>query len=76
MSDQGITIGNHRSPCVTMRSPMSFERRATPAPEPVRPGGAATGEPTSPGQRLQIPSTEHWSLLATRSMTWKSRSAG
>ncbi|HEY7522516.1 MAG TPA: hypothetical protein VH720_02520 [Candidatus Limnocylindrales bacterium] len=55
---------------------MSFERRATPAPEPVRPGGAATGEPTSPGQRLQIPSTEHWSLLATRSMTWKSRSAG
>jgi hypothetical protein len=38
---------------------MSLERQAAPAPEP-----------TTTGQRLQILSTEHWSLLATRSMTW------
>ena len=52
---------------------MSFERSvgptAEPAPVPVPSGGSATGELT-PAMRLQILSTEHWSLLASRSLAW------
>jgi hypothetical protein len=40
--------------------------------EPGAPGGSAatTVDRTSPSMRLQILSTEHWSLLATRSLAW------
>ena len=48
---------------------MSLERQAAPAPEPAQPGGG-TSEPSTGNHRLQILTTEHWSLLATRSMTW------
>ncbi len=52
---------------------MSFERGtgigAEPAPAP-RLGEAATSDQVSPAMRLQILSTEHWSLLASRSMAW------
>lgn len=54
---------------------MSFERVAAaalgaePAPGPPRGEAAPTGEAT-PSMRLQILSTEHWSLLASRSLTW------
>lgn len=52
---------------------MSFERPvgppAEPAPVPVPSSGSATGEVT-PAMRLQILSTEHWSLLASRSLAW------
>src|SRR6266849_561070 len=54
---------------------MSFERvagaglGAEPAPGPLRGEAAPTGEAT-PSMRLQILSTEHWSLLASRSLTW------
>jgi len=51
---------------------MSFER--TPGvgaePAPVPPSGTATAEAVSPAMRLQILSTEHWSLLASRSLAW------
>lgn len=53
---------------------MSFERSAgaigaEPAPGP-RPGEALHSEAASPAMRLQILSTEHWSLLASRSLAW------
>ena len=54
---------------------MSFERvagaalGAEPAPGPLRGEAAPTGEAT-PSMRLQILSTEHWSLLASRSLAW------
>lgn len=58
---------------------MSFERPtgaatglgAEPAPTPG-PGGtdSTTGEGITPAMRLQILSTEHWSLLASRSLAW------
>jgi hypothetical protein len=54
---------------------MSFERvtgvgfGAEPAPAPHSGGAAPTGE-ASPSMRLQILSTEHWSLLASRSLAW------
>ena len=52
---------------------MSFERGtaigAEPAPAP-RMGEAATSNEVSPAMRLQILSTEHWSLLASRSLAW------
>jgi hypothetical protein len=52
---------------------MSFERAsgigAEPAPAP-HPGEAATSGDVSPAMRLQILSTEHWSLLASRSLAW------
>src|SRR5437879_3546081 len=54
---------------------MSFERiagaplGAEPAPAPHRGEAAPTGE-ASPSMRLQILSTEHWSLLASRSLAW------
>src|SRR3979490_78976 len=54
---------------------MSFERftgaalGAEPAPAP-HPGAAAPTGGASPARRLQILSTEHWSLLASRSLAW------
>ncbi|MDQ3689908.1 MAG: hypothetical protein M3406_07745 [Chloroflexota bacterium] len=58
---------------------MSFERStgaaaglgAEPAPTPG-PGGpdSAAGDHSTPAMRLQILSTEHWSLLASRSLAW------
>ena len=52
---------------------MSFERGTgigdEPAPAP-RMSGVPTTEPISPAMRLQILSTEHWSLLASRSLAW------
>jgi hypothetical protein len=51
---------------------MSFERApgigAEPAPVP--PSGTTTTDAVSPAMRLQILSTEHWSLLASRSLAW------
>jgi hypothetical protein len=41
---------------------------AEPAPAPRL--GEATSELASPSMRLQILSTEHWSLLASRSLAW------
>lgn len=52
---------------------MGFERGsgigAEPAPAPHLAGATATGDAT-PAMRLQILSTEHWSLLASRSLAW------
>jgi hypothetical protein len=55
---------------------MTFERAASapaePAPTPVTDGGVG-GSPTTPTPvqlRLQILSTEHWSLLASRGLAW------
>lgn len=52
---------------------MSFERPvgppAEPAPVPVPAAGVPSDEVTS-AMRLQILSTEHWSLLASRSLAW------
>jgi hypothetical protein len=54
---------------------MTFERPTSPGPEPA-PSPAAvpaanegSGQ-ASPALRLQILSTEHWSLLASRSLAW------
>jgi hypothetical protein len=41
----------------------------TPAPAELPVAGVAEGEP-DPARRAQLLSTEHWSLLATRSMSW------
>jgi hypothetical protein len=56
---------------------MSFERPlagtgpgAEPAPIATPHGGAAADGATTPSMKLQILSTEHWSLLASRSMAW------
>ena len=50
---------------------MTFERNPGPPPEPApTPGPQAGGEPTPVQIRLQILSTEHWSLLASRSLAW------
>jgi hypothetical protein len=54
---------------------MTFEQRnpglpaAEPAPMPSRQGAAADG-PTPVQLRLQILTTEHWSLLASRNLAW------
>jgi hypothetical protein len=50
---------------------MSFERPVGPGaePPPVPPTGAQESGIT-PAMRLQILSTEHWSLLASRSLAW------
>jgi hypothetical protein len=55
---------------------MTFERvtagtgiGAEPAPAP-RPGESVSTGDVSPSMRLQILSTEHWSLLASRSLAW------
>jgi hypothetical protein len=54
---------------------MSFERPIGPGAEPPpvpagRGEASADGETISPAMRLQILSTEHWSLLASRSLAW------
>lgn len=50
---------------------MTYERNAGPPPEPApTPGTRAAAEPTPVQIRLQILSTEHWSLLASRSLAW------
>ena len=50
---------------------MSFERAAgAPEPAPTRLGANETGARPSDAMRLQILSTEHWSLLASRSLAW------
>ena len=55
---------------------MSFDRVNPSTERPsdrtgaTRDNGAAITEPTSPALRLQILSTEHWSLLASRSLAW------
>src|SRR6266513_6315027 len=53
---------------------MAFERTAggmsaEPSPAPRFGESAPSGE-ASPAMRLQILSTEHWGLLATRSLAW------
>src|SRR5436189_629619 len=55
---------------------MTFERvtagggiGAEPAPVPRQGESVSTGA-VSPAMRLQILSTEHWSLLASRSLAW------
>ncbi|HEX6127401.1 MAG TPA: hypothetical protein VF071_00065, partial [Candidatus Limnocylindria bacterium] len=57
---------------------MSFERTSplppaepapTPGPAEAAAAGAVTAEVT-PAMRLQILSTEHWSLLASRNLAW------
>jgi acid phosphatase family membrane protein YuiD len=54
---------------------MSMERStaampAEPVPPPAVPGGTTAAEEVTPALRLQILATEHWSLLATRSLAW------
>lgn len=52
---------------------MSFERAGGMGPEPApvpSPGGTPGPDGVSPAMRLQILSTEHWSLLASRSLAW------
>ena len=56
---------------------MSFERPtagagmgAEPAPLNATSTGQSDGQGLSPAMRLQILSTEHWSLLASRSLAW------
>jgi hypothetical protein len=53
---------------------MTFEQRSTGAPaEPApiaAPQTGAAGGPTPIQIRLQILSTEHWSLLASRGLAW------
>jgi hypothetical protein len=54
---------------------VTFERNPTPAPEPGLPHAAdarVAGDsgPTPVQLRLQILSTEHWSLLASRGLAW------
>jgi hypothetical protein len=51
---------------------MTFERNPGPPPEPgPNPvGGSGSAEPTPVQLRLQILSTEHWSLLASRGLAW------
>jgi hypothetical protein len=54
---------------------MSFERlspapAAEPAPVPSPGGETGSGMEITPAMRLQILSTEHWSLLASRNLAW------
>ncbi len=55
---------------------MSFERSVPPPAEPAPPPTGTAGPPAAgsdgitPAIRLQILSTEHWGLLATRSLAW------
>ena len=56
----------------TWRSVMSFDRMPGPSgSEPAPPGGTGVGPNASrDALRLQVLATEHWGLLATRSMVW------
>lgn len=47
----------------------AFRTGAEP-PVPSEAGGPSGGAGATPAMKLQILSTEHWNLLATRSMTW------
>jgi hypothetical protein len=52
---------------------MTFERNPAPPPEPSPApivGSATAGQPSPVQIRLQILSTEHWSLLASRGLAW------
>jgi hypothetical protein len=52
---------------------MSFERMPGPMGADPAPPSAASGdgrEPSPVGLRLQVLATEHWGLLATRSLAW------
>jgi hypothetical protein len=51
---------------------MSIERPSGPGPEPTPapPVAAAVDDEVTTAMRLQILSTEHWSLLASRSLAW------
>lgn len=50
---------------------MTFERNPMPPPEPAPTPSPQPGrEPTPVQIRLQILSTEHWSLLASRGLAW------
>jgi hypothetical protein len=52
---------------------VTFERNPGPPPEPSPApivGSATPGAPSPVQVRLQILSTEHWSLLASRSLAW------
>src|SRR4030088_1874120 len=54
---------------------MSFDRVTAgtgigPEPSPPRIGEPIPSGEASPAMRLQILSTEHWSLLASRSLAW------
>lgn len=53
---------------------MSFERMPSPAAgEPAPPASADIGQEgggTPPAMQLQVLATEHWGLLATRSLAW------
>lgn len=50
---------------------MSFERMPGPAAgEPAPPGGDASSGGSPIALRLQVLATEHWGLLATRSLAW------
>lgn len=49
---------------------MSIERSSLPLPPDVPPAQTIAPGDATDAMRLQILSTEHWSLLATRSMAW------
>ena len=49
---------------------METPNSAAPAERPVVSTSAASGDPDPIGRRAQFLTTEHWSLLATRSMSW------
>ena len=50
---------------------MTFERSPAPPPEaPITPAPPSPEGPTPTQIRLQILSTEHWSLLASRGLAW------
>jgi hypothetical protein len=50
---------------------MTFERMPGPVgPEPAPPAIATDGEGSPVALRLQVLATEHWGLLATRSLAW------
>lgn len=50
---------------------MSFDRAAAPGAEPMPPpANEGSAETVTPAMCLQILSTEHWSLLASRSLAW------
>src|SRR5262245_40195469 len=62
-----------RGPGDTLRGNGGFEQmmeRPTGAAHEGVPAATASGPDTDLARRAQLLSTEHWSLLATRSMSW------
>jgi hypothetical protein len=49
---------------------MSIDRSPTPLPLETPPMASGAGDEATAAMRLQILATEHWSLLATRSLAW------